>query len=461
MRVLLISSNTATSPYPLYPLGLSMIASALKGAGHEVMQFDYLRSDTSLAAIEEAVRSFGPELVGISMRNIDNVNFLAEVRYVDDVKNIVKKLRSLTDAKIVLGGAGFSLIPDALLQEIGADYGIAGEGEALIVDFAEKAEKGIYPEERILGPEQRLVGEEIPSALYDGGLLDFYTSKGNIASVQTKRGCSFHCVYCTYPLLEGHGIRPRSAERVVDDIVHLRDEHKVKYIFFIDSVFNDTEGKYLDVLREMKRRDVFMPWTAFFRPEGLTPEVVALMKETGLVAAEIGTDAATDVTLRRMGKNFTMEDVRRTNDLMVEHGVSTAHFYMFGGPGETKETVLEGIENILSIDKAVHFVFLGVRILPGSALYIQAVKDGLVQEGDRLVDSVYYFAPELDRKWAENTLYEAFSGMRSVIYPPNAADDKLRILHQLGYSGPMWDLILAAKSKRSRKTRESDSAGGR
>jgi len=460
MRVLLISSNTATTPYPLYPLGLSMIASALKGAGHEVMQFDYLRNDTSLDALEEAVSSFTPGLVGISMRNIDNVNFLAEMRYVDDVKDIVNKLRGLTDARIVLGGAGYSLIPDALLEEIGADYGIAGEGEALIVDFAEKAEKGIYPQQRVIGPEQRLVGEEIPSALYESGLMDFYTGKGNIVSVQTKRGCAFHCIYCTYPLLEGHGIRPRSPEKVVDDIVHLRDEHKVKYIFFIDSVFNDSEGKYLDVLGEMKRRDVFMPWTAFFRPEGLTPDIVELMKETGLVAAEIGTDAATDTTLKRMGKNFTMDDVRRTNELMVEQGVSTAHFYMFGGPGETRETVLEGIDNILSINKAVHFVFLGVRILPGSALYRQAVKDGLVKDGDRLVDSVYYFPPGLDRQWVERTLYEAFNGKRSVIYPPNAGDEKLKILHQLGYSGPMWELLLEAKGKRERKKRNRMTAGG-
>ena len=460
MRVLLISSNTATTPYPLYPLGLSMIASALEHAGHEIMQFDYLRNQTSLDALEKAVHTFSPELVGISMRNIDNVNFLAEMRYVDDVKDIVNKLRSLTDAKIVLGGAGYSLIPDALLEETGADYGIAGEGEALVVDFAANAEKGIYPEQRVIGPEQRLIGQEIPSALYDSGLLDFYIEKGNIISVQTKRGCSFHCVYCTYPLLEGHNIRPRSARSVVDDIVHLRDEHGVKYIFFIDSVFNDSEGKYLDVINEMKSRDVFMPWTAFFRPEGLTSEVVALMKETGLVAAEIGTDAATDTTLKRMGKNFTMEDVRRTNELMVEHGVSTAHFYMFGGPGETRETVLEGIENILSIDNAVHFVFLGVRILPDSALYRLAVKDGLVRDGDRLVDSVYYFPPALDRDWVEKTLYEAFNKTRFVIYPPNASDDKLKILHQMGYSGPMWELLLAAKGKRERRKPNTAAAGG-
>ena len=254
MKILLISSNTATSPYPLYPLGLSMIASALKGAGHEIRQFDYLERDSSLDALENTVREFQPALVGISMRNIDNVNYLSEIRYIDDVRAIVAKLRELTEAKVLLGGAGFSLIPEEILKEVGADYGIAGEGEALVVDFVANAERGVYPEHVVIGPEQRLQGEQIPSALYDSGLMEFYLKKGNIASVQSKRGCAYSCVYCTYPLLEGHAIRPRSAERVVDDIIRLRDEHDVKYIFFIDSVFNDREGdRFAEPLAEERR----------------------------------------------------------------------------------------------------------------------------------------------------------------------------------------------------------------
>ena len=61
-----------------------------------------------------------------------------------------------------MGGAGFSLIPGLILEETGADYGIVGEGESLVVNFADNAARGIYPAERLIGPETRLFGADIP-----------------------------------------------------------------------------------------------------------------------------------------------------------------------------------------------------------------------------------------------------------------------------------------------------------
>ena len=249
MKILLISSNIAVSPYPIYPLGLSMIAGALEAAGHEVRQFDFLERKNSLEALRQEIEYFKPELFGISVRNIDNVNLMNEQYYIDVVKDIVIKVKEASGSKVILGGAGFSLVPDLILRETGADYGIIGEGERLMVDFANNAARGIYPVERLIGPDIRLSGAGINSAKYDEQLMSYYLHSGNIASVQTKRGCTYKCVYCSYPVLEGSRIRKRDPVSVVDDIELLRDKHKVKYIFFIDSVFNDSEGAYLEVLR--------------------------------------------------------------------------------------------------------------------------------------------------------------------------------------------------------------------
>jgi lipid biosynthesis B12-binding/radical SAM protein len=201
MKVLLISANVTLSPYPLYPLGVSIIAAVLTKAGHQVHQADFLQQNNSLDAIGREVREFGPDLVGISVRNIDNVNLMHEQYYIQNVKDLVSTVRGVSDAKVLLGGAGFSLIPELILNETGADYGIIGEGEVLAVEFADNAAKGIYPKERLIGSTTRLPGAQIGSALYDERLLEFYLHSGNIASIQTKRGCTYKCVYCTYPLL--------------------------------------------------------------------------------------------------------------------------------------------------------------------------------------------------------------------------------------------------------------------
>ncbi|TRZ93702.1 lipid biosynthesis B12-binding/radical SAM protein [bacterium] len=451
MKVLLISSNIAQTPYSVYPLGLSMVAASLHKAGYEVRQFDFLARGRSMEALLDEIREFTPEIIGISIRNIDNVNLLHEQRYIDAVKTIVKEARDASPARIILGGSGFSIMPEAILRETGADYGIVGEGEALLVDFADKATKGDYPQDRILRSQRRLSSSEIPSAFYDSRIMDFYLQSGNVASVQTKRGCVHACTYCSYPFLEGNQLRPREAKIVVDDIETLLNKHKAKYIFFTDSLFNDDERHYLSVLKEMKRRGIVVPWTAFFKPEGFTQETLSLMKETGLKAAEIGADAPTDTTLKGLGKSFTFADVITCNDLFAEYEISTAHYFMFGCPGETRDTVLEGIENIKSLKKTVSFIFMGIRILPHTPLTKLAEIEGIISSDQDLLDPVYYIAPGIERVWLEKTLTEAFRGIRNCVFPPDALDSSLAFLHKLGYSGSLWEMLISGNAKRNRK----------
>lgn len=451
MKILLISSNTAVSPYPLYPLGLSVIAGALTKAGHDVRQFDFLQRESSMDALGQEIEGFKPDLIGISIRNIDNVNLVNERYYIETVKNIVKKIREVSNAKVVLGGAGFSLIPEPILKETGADYGVVGEGERLMTDFANNAAKGIYPAKPLLGPVTGLSGTDMSSAKYDERLMGYYLHSGNIVSIQTKRGCTHQCVYCTYPLLEGYDIRKREPRLVVDDMELLRDKYNTKYIFFVDSVFNDDEGAYLDLINEMVRRKVNIPWTGFFKPNGLNDEVVKLMKETGLAAVEIGADAACDLTLKKMGKSFKFKDIIECNDLFSRHGVAASNFFMFGGPGETKETVIEGIENIKGLNKAINFIFMGIRILPNTPLAQIAVREGVIPANQEMLKPVYYLSPSIDRKWLEETLTAAFANVRHCIFPPDAMDNGLRMLHKMGYTGTLWDKLLPGENSRQRK----------
>ncbi|OQW96452.1 MAG: lipid biosynthesis B12-binding/radical SAM protein, partial [Verrucomicrobia bacterium A1] len=432
MKVLLISTNVATTPYPTYPLGLSMIAAAIERAGHEVFQFDFLQHGESVDALIAAIREQKPELVGISIRNIDTTNFFREKRYIDGVKAVVARIREATNARIVLGGSGFSIMPEEILREVGADYGVVGEGESLIADFVTGAAKGEYPSERLLRSEPHLRGGEIPSASYDRGMLDFYLKGGSLASVQTKRGCTHRCAYCSYPVLEGATIREREPAAVVGDIRGLVERHGVKYVFFTDSVFNDDAGHFRAVVDELQKSGPRVPWTAFFKPGGLDDAVIEQMKETGLKAAELGSDASTDTTLRALGKSFLFKDVIECNDQFQRHGVATAHYFMFGGPGETPATVAEGIENLKRLQKTVIFVFMGIRILPGTTLAEIALRDGVIQPDQSLLDPVYYIAPAVDRKWMEEALTKGFEGQRHIVFPPDSFDNALRLLHKMG-----------------------------
>ncbi len=453
MRVLLISANIAKSPYPVYPLGMSTVAGALTTAGYSIEQFDYLHNNCSVDLLVDKIKSFLPEIIGISLRNIDTTNKFDERTFVDVVRDIVTIIRKNTSAKIVIGGSGFSIMPETILDCINVDYGIVGEGERLFVNFLDNARRNIYPDKKCLYADSKLDGKSIAVPSYDANIMSYYLKHGGMLSVQTKRGCPYNCTYCSYPLLEGRKLRARKDVEVVDDIIKLRDEHGAKFLFFTDSVFNDDEGHYINVLKEMKSRKVSIPWAAFMKPCSISKNIIELMKETGLKAAEVGADASTDASLKSLKKPFSFADIIEFNTSLRSYDIPTAHYFMFGVPGENKDLVREGIQNILSLQNTVSFIFMGIRILPGTSILKTAVEDKIIRPDDKLLNPVYYFPPELDREWLKNTLYDAFKNERNCIFPPNKMDDYIDTLHEMGHIGVLWDLLLKTRVRRRRRNR--------
>ncbi len=442
MRVLLISSNVAQTPYPVYPLGMSMIATAARADGHQVEFFDFLQNAMSLTALRQRLIEFEPAVVGISIRNIDNVNMLHEERYLDAVTEIVESIHRSSPAKVILGGTAFSIFPDLIMRTTGADYGVVGEGEELFRQFLAKVEGGHWPPPgTVFSDRPRLRGQAIPAAAYDPHILGHYLREGSVASLQSKRGCPHRCVYCSYPVLEGREIRSRDPQQVVDDIETLAREHRAESVFFTDSVFNDDQGEHMPVLEEMKRRGLRVPWSAFFKPSGITPDKVELMKEVGLRSVEMGSDAATDETLRGQRKSFVWNDVLKANRQFMEAGIPTAHYFMFGGPGETAETAKAGIDHLLQLQCTVSFVFLGIRILPATELHRLAVEQGVVSADHDLLEPVYYISPTVDRDWLQSALEQAFAKHRRIMFPPDRFDRHLRMLHKMGYAGALWEML--------------------
>lgn len=435
MNILMISANVATSPYPVFPLGMGMVTASLRNNGHQVTQFDFLQNGKSLDALGKAIRSVSPGVVGLSIRNVDNVNLVNQERYIETVEWIVETVHAQSVAPVVLGGSGFSVLPEPLLRQTGADYGIAGEGEKAFVEFIAALEAGETNASRIIYAGKDLNDREIPSTYYDPDMLSFYQKEGCITSIQTKRGCTKACVYCSYPVLEGRRIRACNPEQIVGDLLNLQQNQQAEHIFFVDSVFNDSQGIYLNLIDEMLRRKVNIPWTAFFTPDkALNSEILEKMTATGLEAVEIGADATSDATLKGMGKEFLFEDVIASNELFLKHNVTTAFYYMFGGPKETPKTVMEGIKNICGLRQTANFIFMGIRILPGTALANIAVREGVISPENDLLESVYYVSPELDVTWLEKILTEAFSNKVNCIFPPDSKNEKLHLLHQMGYS---------------------------
>ena len=454
-RVFLLSTNTIIEPYPVYPLGMAVVASALSSRGHRVKQFDLLTEKGSRDRLGNAIRSFNPDVVGVSIRNIDNVDsFTAEEAWtLTSVKALIEVIRSVTGAPVVLGGPAFSIMPEEILAYVGGDYGIVGEGGVLLNSLISRLERGEVAPAILRNGEAALGGDMGFRPLWDKKLIEHYTKNNGVIGLHTKRGCPHSCIYCTYPAVEGVSYRRREPESVMEDILRLEKDHNITSIFFTDSVFNDDEGYYLEIVEEMLRREIHIEWSAFFQPRGMGGKDLRLLKHSGLSAVEAGTDAASDTTLRGLNKSFGFDDVVHFNDACIEEEIPCVHYVMFGGPGETPDTIGEGLDNMASMKNCAVLAFSGIRIYPGAALHALSIEEGVIREEDPLMEPVFYFSPEVDAAAMNETLEKAFRGHRDRIFPPSSFQAKLEVMSRFGHRGNPWKALASFHKPRPGRLR--------
>jgi len=451
-KIFLLSTNISTEPYPVYPLGMAIISSALTAAGHEVLQYDFLAAGESFDALLNAVADFSPDVVCLSLRNIDNVDSFAmeDAWYLAQAKELLTTVRRKTSAPVIVGGSAFTIMPAAILDYLGAEYGVIGEGEEIICRIVNDLAQGREVPKLSDGQLQPLGAGQMVSPSYDQKIIAYYRKESGQINLQTKRGCPHNCVYCTYPGIEGNKFRPQNVTAVVDDIEKAQRDFGMNSFFFTDSVFNDAKGLYLEFVEELARRDLGISWTGFFRPQGLGREELQLMKRTGLYAVELGTDASCDITLKGLKKGFTFADVLAVNEACIAEKIPAAHYVMFGGPEETYDTILEGLSNIEKINTNVVFAFSGLRILPRTELHQRAIAEQMINADDSLLMPAYYFSPHIEVEKMNEMILATFKQRREWIFPPSDGQKRLTIMRNAGYRGLLWDTLVSYKKGRKR-----------
>lgn len=429
MRVLLVSPNKEQLPDPVFPLGLAYIASALIREGHMVHAADLAFAADADAALKSAVEGFKPDVIGMSLRNIDDVAYPRRHSYIGDYKQTVGTLRGLTNAPIVLGGSGFTIMPREFMKELGADYGIRGEGEEAFPELL----KNIAGSRR-LSPVSRVKNLDAlrPAVgLFDAGA---YYKHGGMLNVQTKRGCSFKCIYCTYPRVEGRRIRTRDPKIVADEIKRLVDETGVKHYFMVDSVFNNPPRHAREVCKAIINGGLDIKWNAYCSPHSMDPELIELMLRAGCTGVEFGVDALTNDGLIALKKGFNIEQAKKSASACKKAGLKFCIFMFIGYPGDTLNSALESIKTLEEIGPDAAVIMAGIRVFPKTELASIAGinKIGLAPE--------FYISPEV----LENLepLSGEISKHKTWVMPGleiNIHERLQRKLRDMGVKGSLWE----------------------
>jgi radical SAM superfamily enzyme YgiQ (UPF0313 family) len=422
---------------------MGVVARALESGGHEVRQFDLLQRGGATAELRAELTAYAADVVCLSLRNLDEAESRSLEQGSATARQVVGVVRECTAAPIILGGPAFSLLPEEWMEALGADFGVVGEGEEAIGELLAALQRGEKPA-RIW----RRRGVGLPAAAMLGAslrpeLCAFYLAESGILGVQTKRGCPFRCAYCSYPNLEGHVFRHRALDEVLEDIRCLRRQGAAR-IFITDSVFNDPAGRYLLLAEAMLTAGLEVECTAFFRPAAITDAEMALLKRSGLGAVELGTDGATDVTLAAQRKDFDFAAAVAWTRACLRHDIPCVHYLIFGGPGETPETLEDGLKNLEQLAGSAILASSGVRILPGTRVHELALAEGLISAATPLATAPLYFSPQIDRIVMEQRITAAFRTHREWLYPPDAAREAMEVMRRFGYRGALWETLLSS-----------------
>jgi len=405
MRVLLISGNREDVDIRVPPLGLAFVAAAIEAAGHEARLLDFLLEEDPRTAVVQAIRGFNPEAIGVSVRNIDDQRMRNTKFLLDQARDAVAWSREASAAPIILGGAGFSILPQPILNYLGADMGIQGEGETVFPELLQRLQAGRRLDSLpglfrpgFPAPIQRSFIKNLDALpLPDPAIIARTLSGGKDAPVpiQTRRGCPMSCSYCSTPTIEGKSVRWRSPESIVAWMTRWAGQG-FRQFYFVDNTFNLPPFYATQLCSKIIASGLDVTWRCILFPGGLSPDLIELLARAGCTEVSIGFESGAGNMLHRMRKRFEPGEVRRASEWLRQHHVRRTGFLLLGGPGETMDSARTSLDFAETLELDMLKISLGVRIYPHTEVARIAKEEGLISSEDDLLWPRFYVAKGLE-----------------------------------------------------------------
>jgi len=458
MNILIISSNRNQFPMPVIPVGACMIAETAQNAGHNVRLLDLMFEGDPLNTLQEELKRFKPNVVGFSIRNIDNNDMQYPSFYIKELLPLIDAVKRKTPANIILGGAAVSVMPEALLRYTGATLAVTGDGETVFIKLLERLSEGRSPKDL---PGVSWIEEDIFKSnaqplstnnchcwspdFYRWINVKAYRERLTTVPLQTKLGCHFKCIYCTYRKIEGNQYRLSNPEEAVTTIISLASRG-YRHIEFVDNVFNSPYDHALSIcelLAQVKHGASLQ--SLELNPLFIDDTLITAMERAGFSGMGITVESASDSVLDGLGKGFTAEHVYKAAEVIKRHKIPSVWIFMMGGPNETRETVAETLqfaENYIR-PHDVAFFGLGIRIYPGTELESLARQQGVLSlTPENMLEPVFYISPTIEYSRMQKQVKVSMNKHMNFINTDSIGFPILLPIHRFGYKlglrPPLW-----------------------
>lgn len=419
-RVLLVYANPAVTATPVPPYGMERVSQAFRLAGCETrMEAPFIEEDP-LAALREAL-AWGPDLVGFSVRNVDDALVVRSelgpgdidtTFYLDEVRPLIALARDrLGPERVCVGGAALSSGPLPILRYLGADWGISGPAEDLCYWIGRALAKG---EGLVLPGDPRVIRHQPPldsphaspprprgfakpwrappgPTPRMGGYLRLTNTRGGRIPVQIAAGCDRRCSFCVEARFTGYAVTSRSAEDVLAEVRALQ-RVGVKRFWLATSEINVPTARHgVEVLRRLAGLDIELQ--LFLQVAPVDGELLDALEGAGVDPSALSYEFGhfDDAVLRAGGGPANRAAIDRLVDLYVKRGYPVLGGSVLLGAHwlETEGTLQNALDYALQVDRALPRG-LGLSYATGGRVYPEtALADWIAAHRDQARPHLY------------------------------------------------------------------------
>jgi anaerobic magnesium-protoporphyrin IX monomethyl ester cyclase len=369
MNVLLLSMPDSFEHMPTVAVrmpngALTSLAANIDSHHHVAVADLILVQDKVRETVERLVREHQPDLVGLSVMTFQRKTAL----------QIIALIRSLKpDVRIAVGGYDPSLAANAYMgADSGIDFIVRGEGELTLRALLRALEAGEELgeiqgltfrtaegwRENVSRSVHNLDGDEIRLPRRDARVLGGYTMMGRqVDVVETSRGCTFDCGFCSIIEMRGRNFHTYNFDRVLADIRDAYD-HGARAIFIVDDNISLNIKRFealCQAIIDAGLNDITYTVQAMTSPIAMHGATLApLMRKAGFRYVFLGIENILEddlVFLKASAKNEFREAGRKTGNATLR-AIQHLHdnkMYVVGGliignPDDTRDSIKANLE---------------------------------------------------------------------------------------------------------------------
>ena len=384
-----IRQRRQTLPYYPFPFFMAYATAALKQHGFSAQLKD---------AVAEGMTA-GQTLLFIAEQKPDLCVIETATPSIDIDLKFAREVKDRTGAWIILSGPHAAALPEEVLaQEPACDVALIGEYDETIVDLARTGPGGDLSQVKGIAyrsggtihraPNRPLIADldALPYPERDDIPLLKYTDPTckrfpNVCII-SSRGCPYSCIFCVEPSVYygKPSFRARSPQNVVDEVEFVMKRYNAAEVYFDDSSFSLNTIRARQIAEEILDRKLAVYWSCMgdIRTDY---DTLAVMKRSGCHGMKFGVESASPEILRRANKPLDLGLVREFVNNCRRLGIYTHGTFMFGLPGETRETIRQTMAFAFSL-KLTSAQFSVATPFPGTEFYRQAKENGWLRITD-------------------------------------------------------------------------------